>query len=239
MKTNILLDMTINNYNLLSVNKAYKFYDIKRKNKYQPYTTSKKEKENIRRQISSQYHDKPLTVTYLKLDIKASGSSDIDNKGKITIDACEGILLKNDRDITTLIMRRASFNKITCKCNKEKSISISLLPNALDNSVNNHWKSKNIKLSKKAIIFKKDIKTLAQFYKMKKKYISEKDIIIVLNAYIRNQQDIDNVFKLLFDSFTKTIYKDDKQIFYIIAHKYIKNKGNNAFRIKIYEKEGE
>lgn len=233
-KTKLLLDLELKQYNLISVNKAYRFYDPKRKNKYQPYVGDKKTKENIQNQLTSKYRGKPLKINYMKVDINASKKSDIDNKAKTLLDASEGIIMLNDRDINKLLFRRAKSNKVTYH-SKEKRIKIDFIDKTFDNSVNKHWKSKNIKLSKEAEIFKKDISTLSAFYKKDKKYLSKKEIIIVINTTLRSTQDLDNVFKLIFDSFTGIIYKDDKQISYIFATKTVNNKSKNNLRIRIWE----
>jgi len=235
MKTRLLLDLKLEKYQLVSVNKAYRFYDPKRKNKYQPYTTDGKEKEDIKIQILDSYKGKPLKITYMKVDINASKTSDIDNKGKTLLDASEDIIIKNDRDITTLLFRKAKFNRCIYK-NKENNIKINFLPNTFRNSVNKHWKSKSIKLSKEAKVFKKDIKSLTSFYKKYKKYISKKEIIVIIKAQLKSTQDLDNIFKLILDSFTGIIYKDDIQVSYLFAKKVINNKSKNNLDVRIYEK---
>lgn len=234
MKTQLLLDLTVNNYKLISVNKAYFFYDPKRKNKYQPYVADNKLKSNIQAQIIEQYNKKPLKIDYVKVDINASKDSDIDNKSKTLFDACEKYLFKNDRDIVKILLRRSQFNRIVAK-NKNKKIIINFTPNTLDNSVNYHWKSNRVKLSKIAKKFKEDLKLLARFYKKNKKYISTKRIIVIINTRLKSTQDLDNIFKLLLDSFSGIIYNDDKQIDFIYATKKIDNNKENNLRIRILE----
>lgn len=234
MKTRLLLDLKISNYKLISVNKAYTFYDSKRKkNKCQPYAADNDQKELIRDEIEKQYKGKPFKMDYVKVDINASKTSDIDNKTKTLFDACEGYIFNNDKDILKILLRRNSFNRITAR-NKSKKIIINFPSNALKNSVNNHWKSNTVKLSKVARTFKKDVRILTRFYQKYKKYISKKRIIVIINADLRATQDLDNIFKLLLDSFSTFVYDDDRQIDFIYATKKVSNKGNNV-RIRILE----
>jgi len=235
MKTKLLLDLKLSKYQLISVNRAYRFYDPKKKNKYQPYVGDKIEHNNIATQIKDKYKGKPLKINYIKADINTSTASDIDNKGKTLLDASENIVIQNDKDISKILFRRAEFNRATYK-NKGNNIIIDFKKGTFSNSVNKHWKSASIKLTQEAKVFKRDIKTLASFYKERKKYISSNEIIVIINTTLRNDQDLDNVFKLILDSFTNIIYKDDKQISFIFATKEIENKKKNNLRVRIFEK---
>lgn len=231
----LLIDLRLEKYNLISVNSAYNFYNPKRKNKRQPFVTDLAQKENIRVQIIDQYKGKPLKINYMKVDINASSNSDIDNKSKTIFDASENIIITNDRFIEKILLRRAKQNKV-CYSNKDSKITIEFTKNTFNNSVNNHWQASKVTLKSKAKTFKKDIKTLSAFYKKNKKYISKKRIIIVINTTLKSTQDLDNIFKLILDSFTGIIYEDDRQIDFIFATKETNNKIKNNLRVRIWEK---
>lgn len=100
----------------------------------------------------------------------------------------------------------------------------------LDNGKSSPTKSQFWKKHKED--FKKVLSTEAKEYKkflqtqIKDDYEDEPDtsgILFLLKVWFHNHEirDIDNIFKATIDSFTKIVYKDDKQIDTIIAEKKI------------------
>ena len=230
----ILLELNLLNIKLLSVNKAYNFYGD---NGCKPFTISKNEKKTIQDLLMISYKNvNPCDVN--KVIATFNGKGDLDNKFKTIFDASQGIVIKNDRDINYIEISRGEKTVFDFYENDKSVCSCDL--SSVSNSINKHWsvkgKNSSITLTKEARKYKEDMAIISRFYKTTK-IPSEKDVIIELEAGLNKSQDLDNIFKLLFDSYKRIIYDEDKQICKITAIKKIVEGNKNTLKLKVFEKE--
>lgn len=224
----------------VSLNRAYVHFNPNAKTtkgKFTPIPLDTALKEMILNDVlASGVKAKPVDINRVESII--SGKSDLDNNFKSILDAIEGSLITNDRLIHDIKVKRGDHGHISLyeKNNKNSTYEI---PISKMGSANRKWLGRTIKLTRVAKKFKSDLSIISRFSKS----IStptKKPVMAYLEVGIISNQDLDNVFKLIFDSLTGIIYDDDRQICYIHAvKKVVKKKLQNYLSINVYEVENE
>lgn len=224
----------------ISLNRAYIHFNPNArtlKGKFTPIPLDGNIKKMILNDLAtSNITAKPLDINRVQAVI--SGKSDLDNNFKTVLDALEGYLISNDRLITDIKAKSGDQGHISLFENGSERPTYSLDISNMG-SANRKWLGKKIKLTKKAKKFKSDLGIISRFSKTTSKP-TKKQVMVYLEAGLLSVQDLDNIFKLIFDSLTGIIYEDDRQICYIHAvKKVIKTKIQNYLTINIYEVEDE
>lgn len=224
----------------ISLNKAYIHFNPKAKTlkgKYTPIPLDGKIKKMILNDlVASKIKAKPLDITRVEAII--AGKSDLDNNFKTVLDAVEDYLITNDRLIRDIKVKSGDQGHFAFFEEGEQFPAYSL-PISKMGSANGKWLGRTIKLTRVAKKFKSDLSIISRFSKLTSKP-TKKPVMVYLEAGLRSVQDLDNIFKLIFDSLIGIIYGDDRQICYIHAvKKVVKTKQQNYLTINIYEVEDE